>query len=1068
MSKLIIVCEGCGAEREVDEKLAGTVLTCSNCQASIRIPLPDIGEGSVIGGFLLEKQLGFGSMGEVWLAHQKTMDRKVALKLLSREFTLDSQFVERFLKEVKISAKMDHPNMVTAFDAGCDNDIYFLAITFVDGSTLEDRLEEIGVFNEKDAIKVILDIASALKYAWDEFQIIHRDIKPANIMIDNKGVGKLMDLGISKSTHEEANLTMTGTIIGTPYYMSPEQGIGDRNLDFHTDIYSLGATLYHLVTGEVPFQATTALGIVSKHITEPFPPPQDKNPDVSDECSALLETMMAKDCDVRQDSWDAVITDMKLVLAGEFPASTKRPDPGDSLVMRAAAKTVSVNDTGREDSIPPASVDNLDTNIFAGKDGDNSPGHKNNSKMPIILGAVILFIVFGVLGLVLFSGKSDTDTGIGDPIADLPENIPEEKVVPLREDKEAVQPKENVVDKRIENAEDVKVIKQHFTVEGKSKESKDFEEMWKFASEFSANNAGKFDLAIANFKEISSSAGGTKYKMMADIEISKLTKQKAAAIAGVLKKLKLKADAFEKKRDYRSAADLYRSYSGIFADETAEARKENALSFDKKADAEEKAETAKKEALKKRQSDFYCKFASTLFSGNWKNAKLLAEKPPEKITLPKETLKILDELLNMNKALFSNIKKNIGKTISVDTSSGKQTIKVKRIKGNSIYIEEKKGRVVIQKKFSITQLTPGEKAKRAGLSDNAAALYLAADAFKRRDMEPGFRYLKKMKGSLSEILLGAGKERLAEISLKKFLKKLKLKTSSLDPEIIASELRERELSPIHKKKIDAAVQIYRKTFGNTQFAKRNEPLLALLEGGGIGEGDSSEHDNNPLAEDNEEIRSIEDLNRLLKDVSPEYRGDGRFIKSRGGHIILADLSGVRGIDNRSLTVLKRLALAELNLGNTDVTDISELKDMSIRNLSLRDCRVCDLSPLKEMKSLKKLSLFHTKVESLEALKNLRIEVLDIAENRVEDIAPLRGMPLKALRLFNCPIRDFSPLSRCKSLLFLDPWDTWRMIPGKEYKAENPPKRIPKDFFEHRPRNDDFRRPDRNFRDDYDR
>ena len=316
MPKLIIVCENCGAEREVDEQLAGSIMTCVNCNASIEIPRPGLQEGTVIGGFILEKQLGFGSMGEVWLARQSAMDRKVALKLLAREFTMDSHFVERFLKEVKISAKMDHPNMVTAFDAGCDKGIYYLAITFVDGSTLEDKLEELGVFNEKEALKIIIDIASALKYAWDEYQIIHRDIKPANIMIDRRGTGKLMDLGISKSTHEEKNLTMTGTIIGTPYYMSPEQGIGERDLDFHTDIYSLGATLYHLVTGEVPFQATTALGIVSKHITEPFPPPQDKNPEVSDECSALLEIMMAKSPSDRQGAWNAVIEDMRQVVNG--------------------------------------------------------------------------------------------------------------------------------------------------------------------------------------------------------------------------------------------------------------------------------------------------------------------------------------------------------------------------------------------------------------------------------------------------------------------------------------------------------------------------------------------------------------------------------------------------------------------------------------------------------------------------------------------------------------------------------------------------------------------------------
>jgi len=1082
MSKLIIVCEGCGTEREVDEKLAGTVLTCSNCQASIRIPLPDIGEGSVIGGFILDKQLGFGSMGEVWLAQQKTMDRKVALKLLSREFTLDSQFVERFIKEVKISAKMDHPNMVTAFDAGCDNDIYYLAITFVDGLTLEDKLEKIGVFNEKDAIKVILDIASALKYAWDDFQIIHRDIKPANIMIDNKGVGKLMDLGISKSTHEEANLTMTGTIIGTPYYMSPEQGIGDRGLDFHTDIYSLGATLYHLVTGEVPFQATTALGIVSKHITEPFPPPQDKNPDVSDECSALLETMMAKEAGLRQDSWDEVIDDMNRVLAGDFPSSTRRPDPGDSLVMRAASgetsegeTAVNAKETVLAQDIPITSPDDLGSNIFSSRESENSSDNNKRSKIPIVLGVVILLIVFGVFALVLFSGEGDIDDDLGDSINNFSDKISEKKVLPITDSNADIKADVKIVKKNLlKNVSNS--AKHQIPSETKNKESKEFEDMWKFASDFIKKNPDKFDLALANFKEISSSASGTKYKMMADIEIAKLKKMKIGAVADVIKNLNSKAHAFEQKKDYRVAADLYRNYSGVFADETRDERKQIALSLDEKADAIEKAELVKEEAFKKKQQEFYSKLSSALFTGNWKAAKLLAERPPEKCIMPEGTIKILDELLNVDKALFENIKNNIGKTLYVNTTSGRQTIKIKRIKGSNIYIEEKKGRVVIQKKFSISKLTSAEKAKRAGLSNTASALYLASDAFKRKDMEAGFNYLKKIKNSISEIMITTGKERLAEVSLTKFLKKLNLKTTSLDPELIAAELRDREFSPMHIKKLNMAVRVYRKHFGSTLFAKQNEPLLALLESGGEGDNvlknnnNPDNNENNPESGDVGEIRSIEKLNKLLSQINPEYRNDGRFMRTRGGHILMADLSDVRGINNRSLAVIKRLSLADLNLFHTDVTDISELKDMSLKKLNLNECRIRDLSPLKDMKSLEKLSLFHTEVDSLKELKDLRLNVLDISETQINDIEPLKGMPLKALRLFNCPIRDFSPLARCKKLQFLDPWDTWRMIPGKEYKADKPPRRIPEGLFEQdensRPRNDNYIKPDRNYRDDY--
>ncbi|MCK5843521.1 MAG: protein kinase [Victivallales bacterium] len=330
MAKINIVCESCGAEREVDEKLSGSTLPCSNCEASIRIPIPDISAGVALGGFVLEKQLGFGAMGEVWLAHQTTMDREVALKLLSREYTLDSSFIDRFLKEVRISAKMDHPNIITAFDAGCDNDIYFLAITFVDGETLEDLFERDGALPGKEALKITMEIAEALCYAWNEFKIIHRDIKPANIMIDRKGSAKLMDMGISKSANEGAGLTMTGTIIGTPYYMSPEQARNEDNIDFKADIYSLGGILFHFVTGRFPFNANSPMGILTKHITDPLPDPRSINSAVSSACSELIRWMMEKPPDRRPKSWDSVIAAVKRVQDGLHPKQRKNPKPQPS------------------------------------------------------------------------------------------------------------------------------------------------------------------------------------------------------------------------------------------------------------------------------------------------------------------------------------------------------------------------------------------------------------------------------------------------------------------------------------------------------------------------------------------------------------------------------------------------------------------------------------------------------------------------------------------------------------------------------------------------------------------
>lgn len=319
MPEIVFECPLCSVEIEADASFAGGTAQCPGCNGTIMVPMPGIHENMEIAGFRLEHKLGTGGMGEVWLAHQVAIDRKVALKILSPTLTNNKDFVARFMQEAKMAGRLEHPNIITAFDAGVDKGIYYLAVSFVDGIELKDKIRVEKIIPEKESLGIISQIAVALRYAWEDFKILHRDIKPANIMIDRKGVAKLMDMGISKSISEDSNLTMTGVIMGTPYYMSPEQALAKADIDFRADIYSLGATLYHIVTGSVPYDADTAVGILTKHITDPFPQPKLINPNISDECNALLEIMMAKKKDNRQKSWDNAVRDINLVAEGKMP-----------------------------------------------------------------------------------------------------------------------------------------------------------------------------------------------------------------------------------------------------------------------------------------------------------------------------------------------------------------------------------------------------------------------------------------------------------------------------------------------------------------------------------------------------------------------------------------------------------------------------------------------------------------------------------------------------------------------------------------------------------------------------
>jgi serine/threonine-protein kinase len=279
----------------------------------------------MIAGYRVDGILGSGGMGHVFRANQVAMEREVALKVLSPEMTDDANALQRFLREARTAAKLDHANIVTAFDAGCEGNTYYLAMTFVDGSDLMSMIQKQGGLEEEFVLRTILRIAEALEYAWQRHKMLHRDIKPANIMIDSARHVKLMDMGISKivgsqdgATDEEKSeqLRLTHGIVGTPYYMSPEQANTPGNIDFRADMYALGATAYHCMTGKRPFEGPNRMVVLTKHMTEPLTPPRQINHNISEATSSLVERMMAKTCDDRPSSWSVLIADLK-ALVGE-------------------------------------------------------------------------------------------------------------------------------------------------------------------------------------------------------------------------------------------------------------------------------------------------------------------------------------------------------------------------------------------------------------------------------------------------------------------------------------------------------------------------------------------------------------------------------------------------------------------------------------------------------------------------------------------------------------------------------------------------------------------------------
>lgn len=291
---------------------------------SVFISASNMKPGVTLGDFELVAPLGRGGMGEVWKARQRSMERDVAIKILYPHLCQNADFARRFEREIKMSARLDHPNIITAHYAGEDNGVRFLALSFVDGLELADIIRKHGALPETRALTVARQIAEALNYAWEHHKMLHRDIKPANIMVTTDGKAMLMDMGISKVVTGGEGETIAGIVVGTPYYMSPEQARGQADLDFRADIYALGATLYYALTAAKPFDAPSSMAVMNKIVVEPLEPPRSLNNAISKHCSDLIEIMMAKEADQRQTSWEEVIRDIDAVLAGKPPVTPKR------------------------------------------------------------------------------------------------------------------------------------------------------------------------------------------------------------------------------------------------------------------------------------------------------------------------------------------------------------------------------------------------------------------------------------------------------------------------------------------------------------------------------------------------------------------------------------------------------------------------------------------------------------------------------------------------------------------------------------------------------------------------
>jgi predicted Ser/Thr protein kinase len=292
--------------------------------------------GKEIGHCTVQRKLGQGGMGAVYLAHHPGLNRAVAIKVLPGDLASNPEFKERFFREARLAARLEHPNVVQVHDVGEEEGIHYISMQYVEGKSLDGILKERKKLSVNEALSITKRVAVALSAAA-KLGIVHRDIKPHNILISKDGVVKVADFGLAKDEDANRSISEPGAIMGTPYYMSPEQARGEK-VDHRSDIYSLGATLYHILSGKRLFDGGTPVSIVMKQANDRPVAIRELEPTVPEPVAALLDRMLQKDPAMRFATADELVRaldGLKQPNATRVPVPAAAPPPKRTAAMIA-------------------------------------------------------------------------------------------------------------------------------------------------------------------------------------------------------------------------------------------------------------------------------------------------------------------------------------------------------------------------------------------------------------------------------------------------------------------------------------------------------------------------------------------------------------------------------------------------------------------------------------------------------------------------------------------------------------------------------------------------------------
>ncbi len=763
-----------------------------------------------IEGFKIIEKLGEGGMASVWKANQISLDRLVAIKILSPHLSIAAEDVERFQKEARSTAKLKHPGIVQVYDAKISNGLYCFIMEYIAGYTVGEWVRRKGHIGEVDTLTVADCVAEAMNYAWSTARLVHCDIKPDNIMIDADGTVKVADLGLSYTINAIKKGAKADEVMGTPAYISPEQAEGRLDLDCRSDIYSLGAMMYHMLTGKLMFHGKSDDKVMELQVTSEPEDAQKINPSIPDAVNNLLKKMLKKKRSERPQDWNAVralLLDVRCRLTGNA-------EQGGSVTVLASL-------TGKSKSAGDI-----------GSDTEKKPD-KTNKGLLIGAGAAIVFLAF--VFYIFTNGKKDDSQENRNADAVNPSPAIAATAVSNEDDNEN---ESNVVDNSAATSNLVKQLSIEETAR----------KMFEYADSRPHDTVEQMKNTIKAFEKVSEETAGTKYSLMAEDKI----KYYQAVIAGKINEVKRgldnKAKPYIESGDLISAADIYDLYRGALWRETAEYRKSRAEMLRKRHDEIEKKRQLAIRRKEEKFNKFYKHIPDVLLTDGLDAAIDMVNSGIDNPTFKnhKKELqyiyKILQDTKNIDLRIVDSFKNQIGQEIIISTIYGPKKLLVVSADKNGVIVRRnvKVGSGIASSDICLRYNEISQRERLSRMGDESEIPVLLAKglmAVNIKSYDYALQFFSKLDEPFATGLTNALNKIIKEEKESNACDSLRviLSVSGVEmPSKFNAKIWSRLLNGLYvdEKDIDKVSKMldeYIKKYGDTEFIERAMPVIVKLE-----------------------------------------------------------------------------------------------------------------------------------------------------------------------------------------------------------------------------------------------